>query len=614
MIAARVLSLTLLLAAEVLETEVPADDASLHTVVYRPEGNARVPTILVRTPYSIELPIDGIANLADSHHSAWVFQNVRGQHGSTGEYCFFTCAQDDSNATVEWIEAQEWSNGVVALSGGSAMGMLAIRATPAAPSSVVAASISMSQGSLYDSFFPGGVLRNSLRGWLEGVVTDDAARRYWLEHLEAHPVVDEGSVWPQLEIAPRAPEISIPILHATGWYDLHVASAIDSFQAIQEHGGPGARGRQRLIISPWGHATEPVRASNGSIEYGDVVLPETALETPHGPIGRLETEWLLHHFGESSPTVDALAPVTYWVFGDPEAPRDHGNRWATAPAWPPAHHVESLWLTGQGQLSCARSEPDEELSRYVSDGTSPTPVIGGRNLGPVSGPFDQRPLEGREDVAVFTSEAFEQPVELTGPIRANLRVSIDQPDADVMVRATDVYPDGRSIFMTEGVLRLAARERTHTTLSEGEVIDAAVELGDVAYALAPGHRLRLIVSSTMSPSYFVNPGDGSYFEVDPEASHPPLSVGVSVYGESRVDLPVRNDWRPGCDDGSRPEEDDHGGEGTGGDPGSSSSSGSEPAAPDPQGEACQGCRSDSAPGNVAVLTLLVVAVARRRRW
>jgi len=113
-------------------------------------------------------------------------------------------------------------------------------------------------------------------------------------------------------------------------------------------------------------------------------------------------------------------------------------------------------------------------------------------------------------VVVFETGVLDAPMEVTGRLQATLFVELDQPDADLMVRMTDVYPDGRSMLIADGALRLATRGTTDslTPLAVGEVVEGRVELWSTSLVVNTGHRLRISITSSNWPRFAVNRNNG----------------------------------------------------------------------------------------------------------
>jgi putative CocE/NonD family hydrolase len=123
------------------------------------------------------------------------------------------------------------------------------------------------------------------------------------------------------------------------------------------------------------------------------------------------------------------------------------------------------------------------------------------------GPYDQRPVENRDDVILFTSNILTKPVEATGNIKARLYVSSDCPDTDFTVKISDVYPDGRSMLITDGILRMRNRNGFDhwEFMEEGKIYEIYVDLWSTSYIWNTGHRIRIAISSSNYPRFLSNP-------------------------------------------------------------------------------------------------------------
>ena len=210
---------------------------------------------------------------------------------------------------------------------------------------------------------------------------------------------------------------------------------------------------------------------------------------------------------------DAWPAVTYYVMGDVNDSNATGNEWRYADDWPVPSIEQAWYLQKDGSLQTTIATEEEQFT-YSYDPTNPVPTIGGGNLNIPAGPFDQRPVENRSDVLIFTSPVLEQPYEATGAIKARLFVSSDCPDTDFTVKLTDVYPDGRSMLITDGILRMRNRNGfDHWELMEpGTVYQVDVDLWSTSYVWNTGHQIRIAISSSNYPRCLNNPNtaDGIY--------------------------------------------------------------------------------------------------------
>jgi len=179
---------------------------------------------------------------------------------------------------------------------------------------------------------------------------------------------------------------------------------------------------------------------------------------------------------------------------------------------------------------------------YRYDPKNPVPTVGGQNLNLPKGPMDQRKVESRDDVLLFTSEALSEPVEVTGRVRAKLYVSSDCRDTDFTVKLTDVYPDGRSMLLTDGILRTRFREsiERESLLTPGEVYELTVDLWCTSIIFNRGHKVRVAVSSSNYPRFDPNPNTGRPLRADNKTQIATNTLHLSKRYPSRIVMPVYN--------------------------------------------------------------------------
>jgi len=527
--------------AQDLQVDVPmSDGVTLATDIFVPSAPGPFPVVLYRTPYDKNALATNARQIADRAPVVVVTQDTRGRFASTGIDCIFRCEVEgslrDGQETLAWIVAQDWSNGVVVTDGGSALGIVQYAQATRTPSGLRAMNVSVATPSHYDHiFFPGGVFRQALaEGWLEG---QDSS--FFLEEVRAHPLRD--AFWEPVQTEDRFAQVDVPALHIGGWYDIFSQGTIDAFVGYQHRGGPGATGRQKLVMGPWTHG----RVGRGGPQ-GELTYPANAAAPPSP--GDLWTTWMAHYL-EIAPNPDAIAAmpaVQYYVMGDANDPGAPGNEWRSADDWPIPAAPTRWYMHADGELA-ERCPTGPETSQYRYDPADPSPTVGGGNLLLPAGPMDQAMVELRDDRLVFETPALDAPLEITGRVRAHLFVSLDAPDSDLMVRMMDVYPDGRSMLVLDGAARIALRDgpETLSLLPVGEIGAVDVDLWSTSIILAEGHRLRVTVSSANAPRFRPNPNDGtSYGE-----PHMPIVAQVSLRHDgdtsSYLELPVPG--RPASD-------------------------------------------------------------------
>jgi putative CocE/NonD family hydrolase len=168
------------------------------------------------------------------------------------------------------------------------------------------------------------------------------------------------------------------------------------------------------------------------------------------------------------------------------------------------------------------------------------PTVGGQNLLIAKGPMDQRKIETRDDVLLFTTDILAEPVEVTGRLAAKLFVSSDCPDTDFTAKLCDVYPDGRSMLVTDGILRARFRKSfsEENLLEPGQTYELAVDLWSTSLVFNKGHRIRVAISSSNAPRFEPNPNTGKPFRADNEARVATNTLHVSADHPSAIVLPI----------------------------------------------------------------------------
>ncbi len=485
---------------------VPMNDGTeLATEVYLPSGAGPWPVLLYRTPYDrSELTNLAPTFTAPPFEIALVVQSVRGRFGSQGSDGVFTTdgaapGLKDGYDTCDWIVKQSWCNGKIAWSGASANGIVQYMAAPTGPPGAVFMSPTVATPTVYEHFiFWSGVYRHeAIDTWLT-----DQGSTHFLTEIAAHPYEDD--FWKWVQTSDQFSAVTVPALHTGGWYDIFAQGTIDAFRGYQHHGAQGAAGMQKLVMGPWTHGAT-FQKMQGELTYpDDAVAP---------PAGDLFVTLLSHYLGLATADPDGIPNVQYYVMGAVDEPGAPGNDWRTADDFPPAAAPVRLHLHADGSLAETCPSETASTTSYLYDPVNPSPTVGGTNLNIAWGPHDQQAVEQRTDVVVFSTPVLSAPVEITGRVKAHIFVDIDQPDTDLMVRMTDVYPDGRSMLIADGAHRLASRGTTTgiTTLSVGEIVEAVVDLWSTSIIINTGHRLRISVSSSNYPRFAANLNNGKDF-------------------------------------------------------------------------------------------------------
>jgi uncharacterized protein len=483
------------------------DGISLATDLYLPSGTTPRATVLVRTPYGRGGRIEE-ADWYVPFGMAYVVQDTRGCGDSEGEDETFWAdgwgTQQDGYDTIQWVASQEWSNGRVMTEGSSALGFTGILAAGAAPPAMVGALVSNTPCDLYhDAVYTGGGFRRSLVvSWLEA---QEAESR--LPDLLNHPTPIPW--WDQVRVPIAISSVDVPVCIIGGWFDLYADAALRTAAELDAMGDEGARGRQAVIIGPWQHT------GIGSREAGELTFPENAVWTTE--VDDISGDFVSEALLESATGIFDQPMYNYYMVGDIDDTLAPGNEWRTSDVWPPQGEEVTLHLGPGGLLTVEMAfDPVSAETSYVCDPSNPVPTLGGRNLWIARGPYDQSALEQRSDVVMFSTPPLNAPFEIAGMVTCRLFVSSTAPDADFLVKLCDVYPDGRSMLMCEGALRMRRRNgwSEEDMMIPGEICEIDIPVGQIALALNTGHQLRISIASTNFPRFEVNPQTGAALMLD----------------------------------------------------------------------------------------------------
>jgi uncharacterized protein len=506
------------------------DGTHLATDVYIPDsGTEPWPTVLVRTVYN-KTGGSGMTYVTD-YGFALVVQDCRGRFESEGEDgIFFDDGWEgnrDGYDTVEWIASQSWSDGKIGTHGGSALGIVQILMAGAVPPHLTCQYIFVAASNLYSqAMFQGGGFRKAMiEGWLAG-----QGSLFRLPEIEAHP--DYGPFWEPVNAETREPLIQAPGVHLGGWYDIFTQGTINAFTGRQYNGGDGARDKQILIIGPWTHG--------GFYTYVQGQLTYPAGSKCSDQFSDHLSRWLLYWMKDEQTGVLDDDPVNYYVMGDVDDPQARGNEWRSGDVWPVPANKYALYLHAGGELNWLPPAVSPASRTFVYDPSNPVPTLGGSNLCIPAGPYDQRSIENRSDVLVYETDILSDPVEIVGRIFCRLYLSTDVPDTDLTVKLTDVYPDGRSMLVMDGILRVRHRlGLDREDFMTPDVVELCeVDLWSTAMAFNTGHRIRVAVSSSNDPRFDPNPNTGHPFRADEEQQPATNTIHSSFIHPSHLLLPV----------------------------------------------------------------------------
>ncbi len=485
------------------------------------------PAVLSRTPYGRfnKLSSDFSEDFL-KHGYAFVVQDMRGRYDSEGKSVVFFDdgwgARQDGYDTVEWLAKQPWSNGKICTYGGSALGISQNMLAGAAPPHLTCQVIMVAASSLYhQAAFQGGGFRKGLaEGWLK----NNQFAINVLKQFESNP--DYNALWEEVDSETRHKRINAPALHIGGWYDIFQQGTLNSFSGRQANGAKGAKGNQKLLMGPWTHGIgyQPM----GDYKFHEAEMAQTLMKDM---IVRFIHHWLT---GEENGIMKEPA-VTYYLMGD-LLQKGEWNAWKTASSWPPVKTKTKLFYIHENAAMTEKApQKDKPSDAFTFDPLNPVPTFGGNNLNPLReghiGPKDQRPVENRKDVLLYTTAALERPLTALGKISFILYASSSAKDTDFTIKLTDVYPDGQSVLIADSIARARKRGgvKTEELMEPGKIYKLTVDLWSTAYVFNKGHSIRVAISSSNYPRFDVNPNTGEPFKIFNKKKDNFIKAAQTVY-------------------------------------------------------------------------------------
>jgi len=579
------------------------DGVRLATDIYRPKTDQPVPIIFSRTPYNFNSWRDGKMSMGTYKRAleavkrgyAYVVQNERGRYFSEGEWEILGTPTTDGYDAFTWMASQPWSNGKIGTLGCSSTAEWQM-AVAALDHPAHAALVPMGFGAgvgrvggYYEqgNWYRGGAVQMLFAAWLYGVQNtqrptfppdlsqEDLVRlsRYfdlapemppvdWSKALRHLPVMDilkaiEGPKGMYEEFIKRKPDdpawyegglyhddmpFGVPSLWFMSWYDISTGPNLALFNHVRKNAAdPEVAENQFAVIAPTTHCAY-WRSSEKTI-VGERDLGDSRFDYD-GLIYAWFDYWLK---GEKNGILEKTPKVQYYTMGL--------NKWQSSDTWPPeGMEIVDYFLNsggsanslyGDGRLSTSSPGPEDHPDVFTYDPSNPVPSRGGNvcctGNAIEAGAFDQRSVEARNDVLVYSTDPLETGVEVSGTIEITLYVSSSARDTDFTVRLIDVYPDGTAYNLDETIQRARYREGydREVFMEEGQIYKLDVSPISTSNYFAPGHRIRIEVSSSNFPRFTrnLNTGGNNYDEskgivavnrVHHSSNHP-----------SRIRLPVK---------------------------------------------------------------------------
>lgn len=455
------------------------------------------PVILIQTPYNknfyrtgtIPGPGGGKGFPVDAHYN-YVVVDWRGFYGSAAADVPGYDRGLDGYDCVEWVASQPWSDGKVGTWGSSALGYIQYLTARRQPPHLVCCTPQVKDfETLYENYYYGGDYRKEHVESLARLGFTTAAA------VLLHPTLD--SYWQGIEAgSDMAGELAVPMLVVGGWYDHFPNDVLRCFEDLRTRSAPDVRGKHKLVFGPWTHSGVDTGQA-GILEYPDAEgVYDLEIQFWDRYLRGIDNGW------EQQPV------VSYYQMGE--------NRWFASDAWTGIPRQEkSLYLQPGGGLSEALAPAGSQPDVFRYDPSDPTPALGGSRFNPFDptvlvGPQDLAPVEARSDVLLYTTPVLSEDLRVNGSMSVQLYVSSDRTDTDFCVRLTDVYPDGTSVIITQGIRRMRFRDSlsAEELMVPGQVYPVSVDLQDLALTFLKGHRLRVVVCSADYPHFDRNRNDG----------------------------------------------------------------------------------------------------------
>lgn len=555
------------------------DGVRLATDLYRRDDQATSPALVMRLPYDKERSVSPELLTFVKAGYAVVVQDTRGRFASEGEFNANFQEINDGADCYAWVAAQPWCDGAIGTLGQSYLGQVQWLAAPHMPDGVKAMAVLIAPIDHYaDIAYRGGVLNlGSMLFWASMMAIGEQGRRVAqgeatpadvqrqaaalgnliqlyeetpinaMTHLQGvsphffqwvnHPTYDD---WWQGIDARHYEQIDKPVLHIGGWFDIFLNGTLQGYIGMRTQAPTTAtRRRQKLVIGPWSHGTNWT-SSYHEQEFGLHGSGEAAGLTA------LQLRWMERWVKGIDNGIDQEKPVRLFVMGI--------NQWRDADDWPlPQTRYTPYYLHSQGHANTRHGDGQlstvlphhQPADHFVYDPHMPVPSVGGANLTPFAssiGPRDQQQVEERADVLVYTTPPLLDDLTVIGPVKAVLYVASSAPDTDITCKLVDVYPDGRAMLLTDGILRLRYRHSfaQPTLMNPGDIVEATIDLWSTANVFRAGHRIRVEVSSSCFPKFARNSNTGG--DVASEALADYQTATNTVYHDStypsQISLPI----------------------------------------------------------------------------
>ena len=513
------------------------DGERLATDVYLPIREAgmnvgKVPAVLVRTPYGKGNHVEMYYRFVQRGYAV-VIQDTRGREDSTGRWQPNYYEVEDGDDTLNWIAAQDWSDGQAAMTGGSYLGYVQWAAAASGNSHLKAMLSSVCAGSAFaDLPRRGGCFTSGMLAWAfamseQRMREDLMCRKDWDDVLDLRPLEtipekalgreipfltewlkheDLDDFWKRSSWKERYSGPPVPALIMSGWFDDNGMGTTEALDLVRDW----PEGTWKAILGPWKHS------GNAEYDLHGIPMGEDALRYD---IDLICMMWLEHFLKGVENGIEKNPKVLYYTLGE--------NRWKTAETWPPQC------------VKIQRMDLHSEKNSYVYDPDCPATHIIDMSENELEVPEDYTEEEKREDYLIYSTEVLKEPVTVTGDLQVHLLVSCDCPDTDFVFRLLDVDENGRSVKLADGVISAKYREgfERPVYMEAGNVYEIPLRTTKISNTFLPGHRIRFTVTSSAKNFIFPNSNTEKGFNSEKRQK---AHITVHQEGEfcSYVELPI----------------------------------------------------------------------------
>ncbi|MGN0845314.1 MAG: CocE/NonD family hydrolase [Kiritimatiellia bacterium] len=517
------------------------DGIRLFTTAYFPEsfhsGTTSFPVVLFRSLYNHPNHIAPESEWTDKGF-VFVNQDVRCSARSQGdEWDPWMQERQDGADMLDWLTQQPWCNGRICMIGESYCGEVQLTAAQSGHPALVGCSPFVVPSDFYGStMYTGGAFLLALNaGWalgsnanccgipcnpehppLEEMLTHLPIREldqkgygfkspvaFWHKWLD-HP--EDSEFWDPYRFSGRVNAFRCPMLFASGWFDIYTKDTFNATTAVRTSAAtPLARSATRCVMGPWTHS---FALCGYPIEDVANASRENALQ----PVEKRFVEQILQHPSED-PLPDMPA-FRYFVLGS--------EQWKSSSVWPPANAIpSSFYLStpcgsansakGNGRLLAESPPAAEAPDAYIYDPMNPVKTNGGHAICCTPGSQDQTEREQRTDVLVFQTAPLEKPLAIEGNVTLELFAASSAPDTDFIATLTDIFPDGRTYNLCNGIIRARYRNgfRSPEPLPLNEPVLLSIDLWAIAVQFKAGHRIGLEITSSDFPHFDRNLNTGT---------------------------------------------------------------------------------------------------------